>query len=146
LHDRVDNAPDNIENEIASDVLNSEITAEVVTAAVKQLNINKASSGELISAQFVYSIYFLLPYLVRIYNRLFMSGQFPTSWSKSVLVPIHKKGSIHVPDNYRGIALINVANIIYISVLTKRLTFYAEMFNCVNEAQGGFRRGYSTAQ
>ena len=73
-----------------------------------------------------------------------MSGQFPTSRSKSVLVPIHRKGSIHVPDNYRGITLTNVASKIYISVLTKRLTFYAEMFNCVDEAQGGFRRGYST--
>ena len=93
--------PDIIENGIASDVLNSEITAKEVTASIKQLNINKASSGGLISAQFVYGIYFLLPYLVRIYNHLFMSGQFPTSWSKSVLVLIHKKGSFHVPDNYR---------------------------------------------
>jgi hypothetical protein len=40
--------------------------------------------------------------------------------------------------------LLDVFSKIYISIITKRITFYVEAFNKITETQAGFRAGYST--
>jgi len=57
---------------------------------------------------------------------------------------VFKKGQQHDPNNYRGIALDDVLSKIYISIITKRLTFYVEAVDLLPENQAGFRAGYST--
>ena len=47
-------------------------------------------------------------------------------------------------DNYRGIALIDILSKVYINIITRRLTFYTQAYNCICENQGGFREGYLT--
>ena len=42
-------------------------------------------------------------YLVQLFNTVFASGEYPEAWTKAVIYPLHKKGSFHEPDNYRGI-------------------------------------------
>ena len=32
----------------------------------------------------------------------FYTGEYPEAWSKGIIVPIHKKGDIDNPSNYRG--------------------------------------------
>ena len=82
--------------------------------------------------------------LLDLFNRLFETGDFQDSWGKSILVPIHKKGSLDSPDNYRGIVLQSVFSKVYTSVLNRRVTFYANMYDKISEYQAGFREGYST--
>jgi len=55
-----------------------------------------------------------------------------------------KKGSSSDPNNYRGIALVDVLSKNFITIITKRLTFYSEAYNIISECQSGFRAGYST--
>ena len=43
--------------------------------------------------------------LLKIFNLVFRSGAYPAQWSTSILKPIHKKGSLSDPDNYKGIAV-----------------------------------------
>jgi hypothetical protein len=93
--------------------------------------------------QLAYGIQYLLPYIRKLFNRLFTKGEFPTSWATSIIIPLHKKGSLNDPNSYRGIAL-DVLSKVYIIIVTKRLTFYAEAFNKLCESQAGFRAGYST--
>ena len=69
---------------------------------------------------------------------------FPKCWSDSILVPIHKKGDVNSPNNYRGISLLHVFGKIYISVLNRRITFYVNIYDKIAEAEAGFREGYST--
>ena len=47
----------------------------------------------------------VVPFLTSCLNHLFNNSFFSKQWSKALLVPIHKKGSINDPDNYRGISL-----------------------------------------
>ena len=131
-------------SEIENDILNTEITSYEISAAIKGLKLNKSSTGQLVPAHFIYGLHFLLPYIVKIFNKIYMSGIFPEAWSHSVLVPIHKKGEINNPDNYRGIALLDVFSKIYISILNKRVTTFTEIFDKITESQSGFREGYST--
>jgi hypothetical protein len=44
-------------------------------------------------------------FFVTLFNRIFETGTFPLEWSKSIIVPIHKKGDVDNPDNYRGVGL-----------------------------------------
>lgn len=48
------------------------------------------------------------PFLTEYFNHLFSNSLFPEHWSKALLVPIHKKGNINNPDNYRGISLLSI--------------------------------------
>ena len=78
------------------------------------------------------------------FNKLFNTGTFPSEWSESVILPIYKKGDFNSPNNYRGISLLNVGGKLYSYILNKRLTQWIEDNKMLNEAQAGFRQGYST--
>lgn len=50
--------------------------------------------------------YFIAAFLVKIFNKIFQDGVYPTK-TKSIIVPINKKGDKYDPYNYRGISLIS---------------------------------------
>ena len=77
------------------------------------------------------------------FNKVFDSGNVPESWTQSIICPIHKNGSQHHPDNFRGNSLINIISKVFMTVLTSRLTQWCDEHNIIDESQGGFRRGYS---
>ena len=85
-----------------------------------------------------------LIFLFQLFNKLYDEGIFPKEWSKSIIVPIHKKGDANIPDNYRVIALTSVLSKVYAHILNKRLTCWAEQEEKILEQQAGFRAGYST--
>ena len=58
--------------------------------------------------------------LVTLFNKLFDHGMFPQEWSKSIIVPIHKKGDVNQPDNYRGIALTSVISKVYTHIFSTK--------------------------
>ena len=125
-------------------IFNSPISEEEILGVVQHLKCNKSVSGDILPQHFKNAITALIPYLCKFLNRLYEKGEFPDSWSKSIIVPIHKKGDINSPGNYRGIALLETFSKLYISILTKRLTFYIEVFTKLSESQAGFRAGYTT--
>ena len=126
------------------DYFNTPITDEEIEATIKQLNFNKSVSGDLTPQHFAFSMPAILPFMRKLMNRLFSRGEFPDSWTKSVLVPLHKNGNVNSPDNYRGIAIMDVMCKIYIAIITKRISFFTDAFSKISEAQAGFRSGYST--
>ena len=71
-------------------------------------------------------------------------GEFPTAWSDGLLVPIHKKGSLTSPNNYRGITLLSVLGKLFTRTVNNRLDKWAEEYSIYVEAQYGFRKGRST--
>ena len=44
-----------------------------------------------------------MPFLVPSFNEMFDLGCFPEMWA--VISPIHKKGNMNVPNNFRGFYL-----------------------------------------
>ena len=57
------------------------------------------------------------------FNKLFLSGTFPSQLCESVIQPIHKKGDVNCPDSYRGISLLNISGKLYSYVLNKRFIY-----------------------
>ena len=62
----------------------------------------------------------ILPFLNPLFNEIFDSGCFPDTWSESIITPLHKKGPIDDPNNYRGISLIDSLCKIFSHILSNR--------------------------
>ena len=60
---------------------------------------------------------------------------------KGIVFPIHKAGDGRIPDNYRGISLLNIVSKIYEGVLYNRLNKWCERKGNILEEQGGFIAG-----
>ena len=41
------------------------------------------------------------------FNKIFDISYFLTQWTEGLIVPLHKKGDINDPGNYRGITLLS---------------------------------------
>lgn len=127
------------------DVLDHPITEAEVMNAIKALKSNKAPGPDRLIGEFYKQssptcAYFLTKY----FNKIFDYGSFPSTWCESLIQPLHKKGDINSPDNYRGISLINIGSKLYSYIINKRLTQWIEDNCIINEAQAGFRKKYST--
>ena len=96
--------------------------------AISYLNVGKAAGHDI-----------LTPKLVCLFNTVFQSGSFPTSWSEGIIIPIHKKGSRDKVDNYRGITLLSTLGKLFTRVLKNRLIFWSDTYSVLIDAQGGFR-------
>ena len=74
----------------------------------------------------------------------FRTDGFPSSLSSSSLAPLHKKGDVLDPTNYRGIAIIPLVAKLYASVLEHRLSHALETSGLRATGQAGFRKDRRT--
>ena len=61
------------------------------------------------------------------------------------MTPLHKKGDLNLPGNYRGIAVGSCLSKLFLSVLHNRIEAFVAKNKLVPEAQIGFRRGARTS-
>ena len=125
--------------------LERNISEAEVYAAIRALKNGKAAGPDgIISEFFKNSASIVVPFLVKYLNKLFSLGLYPDAWSEAIIHPLFKKGDPNVPDNYRGISLLNICSKIYSYILNKRLVTWIEENNIIDETQAGFRKGHST--
>ena len=105
----------------ASDsIINENITLDELNICIKQLKNGKASSIDLINNEILKNLN--SPFrnlLLKLYNHCFETGTYP--WDTSVITPLHKKGDIRDPDNYRAIAVGSCVGKLYSTILLNRL-------------------------
>ena len=83
--------------------------------------------------------------IVKIYNASLSMGYFPQSFKSAIMIMIHKKGkSKDDPLNYRPISLLESIGKIYEQILNRRLKWFLEDSNQLNDCQFGFRPSRST--
>ena len=130
---------------VGVDDLDREITVSEVLRAVNGLKNGKSPGTDGISAEFYKAI---LPNAVTvikdIFNKIYELSYFPDVWCQSLIIALHKKGRTDVPDNYRGISLLNVLSKAFTTILNSRITKWLECNSLLSEEQGGFRRKFST--
>ncbi|UYV82908.1 hypothetical protein LAZ67_22001344 [Cordylochernes scorpioides] len=78
-----------------------------------------------------------------IYNRVLKTGQFPTTWCKTIIHPIFKNGDADNPQNYRGISLLSNLAKLFSSILKIWLSNWTENRAIIPENQAGFRKEHS---
>ena len=134
-----------LDEDIPEALFNEAISTQEVIASIGKLKSGKSSGPDKIIGEMLkHANDVVIDFLVTLFNKLFDHGTFPQEWSKSIIVPIHKKGEVNQPDNYRGIALTSVISKVYTHILNKRLSEWAEMEGKIVEEQAGFRADYST--
>ena len=126
--------------------LDSEITSDEVKSVIFSLKNAKSPGIDNLAAEvFKTACDLLSPYMVKLFNNVFMSGEYPESWCKGVIVPIYKnKGNIDSANNYRGITLSNVLAKIFSHILLKRINKWSDEQEKNNDNQFGFQKSKST--
>ena len=145
--DRVDNRREENrdgEAEIVED-LDEEIAREEIIRRIDRLKQGKAGGIDDIVAELLQmSKGRIIEFLYKLFNMMYTSGSFPLRWATAIVVPLHKKGDVNDPDQYRGISLLSVVSKIFTGVLNTRLYTWAEENNKISVEQAGFRRSHST--
>ena len=148
-----ENETENINDNLLADIrqnndsadLNCIITDEEVRQSIAHLHANKSPGPDGLPAEFFKcTMEFTVPYLTTVFNSILTTGNIPDDWGKSIICPLHKKGSVYDPNNFRGISLIDTVCKIFTNILVKRLDKWTEKFNVIHESQAGFRQKYST--
>ena len=125
--------------------LESQITDAEIRYALSKLKADRSGGPDgLCVEMFKAVVDDIMLFLSVLFNNIFNSGIFPEDWCESIISPIHKSGPTNKPENYRAIALINCLCKLFMNIMTIRLTEWAETHNVLDEAQAGFRKGYST--
>ena len=83
--------------------------------------------------------------LSKLFNLSFSSGIFPNILKLSSVIPIHKKGSKTLCNNYRPISLISNISKLIEKLMYSRLYSFLNIYNCLNNLQFGFRSNHSTS-
>ena len=84
-----------------------ECSIDLVKSILESIPVNKACGPDGISARIVRecSDELSVP-IAKICALSLRQGTFPACWKKANIVPLHKKGSVKDPDNYRSVSLI----------------------------------------
>ena len=145
-HLSMDNYTHNRDDSIVIDQLDMQFSIDEIIKTISSMNRNKSPDYyNNVADFFIEAKYFISPYLCTIFNKIYDSGIYPDSWCNGVIVPIHKKGDVFNPSNYRGITLVNVIAKIFSLTLRNKLNKWCETEHILNDYQFGFRDKRSTA-
>ena len=126
--------------------LDYEITMEEMMKAKGILKPGKATGIDGISNEMIREALNIYPQAVlNVLNKLMGHGSGVPVWLTSLLLPIHKKGQVDDPDNYRGIALISCLAKFFYSILNNRLLDYCLKNKILSPSQLGFLAGNRTS-
>ena len=125
--------------------LNRPIHMDEVVNAIKSMKLNKSPGLDGIPIEiFKHAPRNVLEIIHALFSHLFENGIFPSAWTRGIIVPIHKKGPINEPGNYRPITLLDAFGKIFTFILNSRLSEWCDQNMKIPESQAGFRKGYST--
>ncbi|KAK6032379.1 reverse transcriptase [Ostertagia ostertagi] len=114
---------------------------EEVRAAVMSLKNRKAAGVDNVTAEAIKAGgEVLVQRLHRLMCRVWQTEVVPTTWKRSIIVPIHKKGDITECKNYRGISLLSVVGKVFTKIINARLQLHRRSL-CRPE-QAGFCPGH----
>ena len=86
----------------------------------------------------------MIDILTTICNKIWKTGEWPTTWTHSLVITLPKKGNLQLCQNYRTISLISHPSMVILKIILNRLKPQAEEITA--EEQAGFRAGRSTTE
>ena len=82
--------------------------------------------------------------LTTICNKIWQTGEWPTSWTQSLVITLPKKGNLQQHQNYRTVSLISHPSKVMLKIIMNRSKPQVEKI--IAEEQAGFRAGRSTTE
>ncbi|XP_023221009.1 uncharacterized protein LOC111622819 [Centruroides sculpturatus] len=116
-----------------------------VNTALQKMRIRSTPGVDNVSPSLiVYSKETLVPYLAKLFNRVYDTARIPNSWLEVKIKVIHKKGPLDDPANFRPISLLPVVRKIFTSILAYRLCIWLKERNLIQLVQFAFQPRKST--
>ena len=132
-----------LQKELA-EILDQDISMEELRSCISASKKNKAVAEDLITNEFLKSSgAHMLNAILNVFNHCLSIGAYP--WETSVVTPLHKKGSIYDPNNYRAIAVASNLGKLFSSILLRRLIEFRDISYPDTHNQLGFCKSASTA-
>ena len=116
-----------------------------VISLIKEIDTSKSSAIEYLSSRVLKDAFLSIPHvLLKLFNSSFNTGLIPKSWKRATVVPLKKCGNSSDVNNLRPISLLPIQGKMLEKIVHKRLLFYLESNNFLDNKQGGFRPNHST--
>ena len=129
---------------LTDDQLGSPLTEEELRITSSQLNSGKAPGEDGVSAEVLrLGGESVVEWLKHLADCVWREEAVPKDWKKSLLIPLHKKGSRTVCNNYRGISLLSIPSKAICRAILNRVKPCVELQ--LRESQCGFRKGRGCA-
>ena len=106
--------------------------------------MGKSAGVDNIPAEIVQAGEAMIDILTTICNKIWKAGEWPTTWTQSLIITLPKKGNLHLCQNCRTISLISHPNKVMLKIILNRLQPQTE--EVIAEEQAGFRAGRSTTE
>ena len=127
-----------------TEILDQDISSEELLACTRVLKKGKAVSEDLIPNEFLkLSGKPMQCAILHLFNLCLSHRVYP--WGTSVVTPLHKKGNIYDPNNYRAIAVASNVGKLFASILLQRLIKFRAETNPDTPNQLGFCKNAQTA-
>ena len=121
------------------------ILREEMEAAVKTLKMGKSAGVDNVPAELVQpGGEAIIDTLTTICIKIWKTGEWPISWTHSVVIKLTKKGNLQLCQNYRTISLISHPSKVMLKIILNRLQPQAE--EIIAKDQAGFKAGRSTTE
>ena len=120
------------------------ITENGVLKLLHDLNPKKAPGPDNLAPRLLRELRnTLAPILTELYNRSLLEGKLPDDWKTANVVPIYKKGSKHLPSNYRPVSLTCICSKMLEHIVVSQITSHLDRHSILSNNQHGFRKGRS---
>ena len=86
----------------------------------------------------------MIDILTTICNKIWKTGEWPTTWTQTLVITLPKKGNLQLCQNYRTISLISHPSKVMLKIILSRLQPQAE--EVIADEQASFRAGRSTTE
>ena len=138
---------DPIVNDLSHDeCFSREITQQELIAAVKKFKTGKASVlDKILNEMIVCSVNRYPLAFVNLFNNLLDNGIFPSSWTKSMIVPLHEKGDKTLETNYRGVAILSCLGKFFNVISNEGISELVISNEIIKPEQLGFVKGNRTS-
>ena len=129
----------------SNEILDKSITVEEIHREIDNLPLKKSWGIDAIANKIIRNAKRILgPLLCRLFNCILERGKYPDSWCKSLIVSIHKGGSVNDMNNYRGISLLTHIGKLFCRIYNSRIRDWANRESLMFEEQGGYTKGKGT--
>ena len=120
------------------------LSEDEIRTAISQMKKGKAPGSDEISTELLMlGGEECVRWLKIVFDSIWQHEAIPNDWKNQIIVPLHKKGSRSLCDNYRGIALLSIPSKVFAKAILNRLKPRAE--SLLRENQCGFRKGRGCA-
>ena len=134
-----------LEKEKVYNELSFRIEISEISKAIKALKNHKAVGLDCLSNEMIKAgENSLINPILKLFNCILSSGNYPEIWTTSYIKPIHKVGNPLNPSNFRGISIMNCIAKLFSIVLNNRLKNFIDKNNLIKEVQIAHKKGCRT--